>query len=125
MPSKRYDEPQFDPPYDTLLSGLLAFRTFADTENTLDRLEELRQRFLAAGDKKGVDCCIRLGILGRRRAELIARNPRVSSAKRLLKEEVALWFRIWLETPGLFSDWLALRKKTGEFDRLRELESRL
>ncbi len=125
MNSKRNGEPQFEPPYDTLLSGLLAFRTFADTENTLSRLEDLRQRFRAAGDKKGVECCTRLGALGRRRAELIAGNRRVNSSKRLLKEEVALWFRIWLETPDLFPGWLALRKKTVEFQKLLELESRL
>jgi hypothetical protein len=106
---------RFDPPYDEILSGVLLFGTLSETEETIVRLENLRHRFLAASDKKGVDYCRRLAILGRRRAEMIAGNPRVSHKKRLQKQEAALWFRIWLETPELFASWLALRKNTEEF----------
>jgi hypothetical protein len=67
--------------------------------------------------------CRLTGVLGRRRAELIARNRRVNASKRLVKQEVALWFRIWLETPELFTDWLSLRKETRDYQRLRDLDS--
>jgi hypothetical protein len=50
---------------------------------------------------------------------MIARNRRVDPSKRRQKQEVALWFRIWLETPEIFCDWLALRKKTEEFQKFR------
>jgi hypothetical protein len=40
--------------------------------------------------------------------------------KRLQKQEIAHWFRIWLETPALFEDWLSLRKGTEEFRKLLE-----
>ncbi|MBZ5495848.1 MAG: hypothetical protein LAP85_05555 [Acidobacteriia bacterium] len=117
MTRSRSRELLFDPPYDKILSGILSFGTLAETEETLARLENLRQRFLAASDKKGVGCCRRLGALGRQRAEMIARNRRVKPEKRAEKAEAALWFRIWLETPELFGDWLALRKKTEDFLR--------
>lgn len=123
MTSSRFHDLRFDPPYDTLLQGILAFKTLAETEATLTGLENMRQRFLAAGDKKGMDYCNQLGVLGRHRAELIAHNARVKPLKRVLKEETALWFRIWLETPELFADWLSLRKKTEDFKRMLELES--
>jgi hypothetical protein len=123
MTRSSFRKPSFDPPYDEILHGVLSFRTLADTEKTIARLENLRQRFLASSDKKGVEYCRLLGALGRKRAELIARNRRVNPAKRLQKREAALWFQIWLETPELFVDWLALRKKTGEFLKLRERES--
>jgi hypothetical protein len=119
MTVSRSREPDFDPPYDRILTGVLSFGTFAETEETLARLENLRQRFLAASDKKGVEYCRRLGVLGRQRAEMIARNRRVDPSKRRQKQEVALWFRIWLETPEIFCDWLALRKKTEEFQKFR------
>ena len=107
-------EIQFDPPYDDLFRGVLTFKTLPETAGCLARLEELRQRFLKAGDKKGREYCRDVAALGARRAGLIARNRRVDARKRLVKREAALWFRIWLETPDLFADWLTLRMQTQE-----------
>ena len=53
--------------------------------------------------------------LGKRRAEMIARNPKVEKPKREEKEEIASWFRIWLEMPDVFFDWLDVRKQSAEF----------
>ncbi len=123
MKTSRARKLQLDPPYDRVLRGVLAFGTLAETERTLKSLEDLRQRFLAASDKKGVEYCRQVGLLGLKRATMIARNRRVGADKRLLKNEAALWFHIWLETPDLFADWLALRKITAEFRRLQERET--
>ena len=110
----------YDPPYDGVFAGLLKFATFAEAEETLRGLEQLRLRYLELGDRKGEGYCRELALLGRRRAEQIARNPRVAAARRLEKGEIALWFRIWLETPALFATWLELRRRTDEFRRLRD-----
>jgi len=40
--------------------------------------------------------------LGKRRAEMIARNRKVEPQKRAEKGEMSNWFRIWLETPDAF-----------------------
>src|SRR5687767_13109423 len=95
------------PPYSEVLDGILSFTDFSRTEDTLRRLEDLRQRFHSAGDKKGIEYCRLIARLGRRRAELIGRNVRVNTNKRLQKREISTWFAIWLETPDLFEDWLA------------------
>ncbi|MFH1574737.1 MAG: hypothetical protein ABIG68_12190, partial [Acidobacteriota bacterium] len=107
------------PPYDRMLEGILAFADLGEAEDTIRRLEDFRHRFESAGDKKGVEYCRRIGLRGRRRAELISRNRRVGRAKQLEKAEIALWFRIWLETPDLFLDWLELRKGTPGFRELQ------
>lgn len=112
----------FDPPYDRLFSGILSFKNLEEAENTLIRLENLRQRFLATSDKKGVDYCRRVGRLGRRRAELIAHNRRVSPRKRDEKTEIAMWFEVWVESPEIFPAWLSLRKKTPDYARLQKPE---
>ncbi len=114
---------KLESPYDTQLGGILLFASFADAEGTILRLEKLRQGYLAAGDKKGIGYCRQLARLGRRRAVLIGRNMRVGIRKRLQKREIANWFQVWLETPELFQDWLALRKATIEFRRLSESDS--
>ena len=53
--------------------------------------------------------------LGKRRAEMISRNHKVEPHKREEKVEIANWFRIWLETPDAFFDWLEVRKHSPEF----------
>lgn len=111
-------ELQFDPPYDRIFEGILSFKRFSDAENTIRRIEGLRRRYLAAGDDKGLEYCRHVALAGRKRAELISRNPRISAAKRLHKKEIAVWFQIWLETPEMFESWLALRKKTEEYQGL-------
>lgn len=110
---------RFEPPYGALLDDILAFRTLADAEATLTRLEQLRQLFASTDDKTGEEYCRQVGLAGRRRSEGISRNPKVGSGLRAQKREIASWFRVWLETPELFSSWLELRKRTGEY---REIE---
>jgi hypothetical protein len=107
-----------EPPYREALTGVLAFSTFAEAEKTLRILENLCRKYRAASDKKGVEYCRQIASLGRHRAELISRNQKVGLHKRLQKKEMANWFRIWLETPAIFEDWLSMRKSTDEFKEL-------
>jgi hypothetical protein len=113
---------QIESPYREALEGILSFSSLRAAEETLQRLEKLRQKYQSASDKKGVEYCRRIAILGRRRAELISRNRRVGIQKRLQKQEIATWFRIWLETPAIFDNWLAMRKSTQEFKGLLKSE---
>jgi hypothetical protein len=112
-----------EPQYREALTGILVFATFEEAEETLRTLENLRRKYRAASDKKGVEHCRRIARLGRRRAELIGRNRKVGLQKRLQKQEMANWFRIWLETPDIFEAWLSMRKNTEEFKKLSASES--
>jgi len=116
-------KPKWDPPYSEMLQGILSFKTLGRTEQTIGHLENLRQRFLASSDKKGVEYCRQVGVLGRRRAEQIAANLRINPRNRRQKQEAALWFRIWLETPDIFQEWLALRKRTADFQSLLDQDA--
>jgi hypothetical protein len=105
-------------PYCDDLKGILAFSDFSEAERTIENLQKLCRKYEKASDKKGIEYCRKIGLLGRRRAELISRNKRVGLQKRLQKREIAEWFRVWLETPTLFSDWLLMRKRTEDFKKL-------
>jgi hypothetical protein len=113
---------EMESPYREALTGILAFAGLAEAEETIKRLEHLRQRYRSEGDKKGEEYCRQIARLGRRRAEMIGRNRRVGIEKRRQKREIATWFGIWLETPELFGDWLILRKKTDEYRELLKAE---
>ena len=114
---------KIDPPYCDVLDTILAFSSFAEAEETIQRLDFLCRNYQSASDKKGVDYCRRIAAIGRQRAELISRNARVNRQKRLQKKEIAQWFGIWLETPSIFEDWLSMRKGTEEFQKLLESET--
>ncbi len=114
---------EIEPPYRDAFLGILSFSSFAAAEETIKRLDGLRRKYLFTGDKRGVQYCRQIALLGRRRAEFIGRNNRVRLQKRLQKQEVANWFRIWLETPDIFDSWLQMRKSNAEFRDLLKSES--
>jgi hypothetical protein len=113
---------EMESPYREVLLKILSFASFAAAEETLRRLDAFYRRYRSAGDKKGMDYCRQIAFIGRKRAELISRNKRVRSVKRMQKQEIAMWFRIWLENPTIFEDWLAMRKQTQEFKDLQQAE---
>jgi hypothetical protein len=101
--------------YEEEFEDLLHFKTLGDAEVSLTRLDELMRKFRAHGEKAAVERVLDVARLGKRRAEMIARNNKVDARKRVEKEEIANWFRIWLETPDAFFDWLDVRKQSPEF----------
>jgi hypothetical protein len=94
---------------------ILHFSTLGDAEVSLTRLDELLRRFKTHGEKAAVDRVLEIARLGKRRAEMISRNRKVDEKKRREKKEIAEWFRIWLEAPDAFFDWLDVRKSSPEF----------
>jgi hypothetical protein len=103
--------------YEEEFEDLLHFKTLEDAEVSLTRLDELMRKFRAHGERAAVERVLDVARLGKRRAEMIARNRKVDAHKRAEKEEIANWFRIWLETPDPFFDWLDLRKQSPEFQK--------
>jgi len=103
---------------------ILHFRTLGDAEVSLTRLDELLRRFRAHGEPAAVERVLEIARLGKRRAEMISHNRKVEEKKRDEKREIAEWFRIWLETPDAFFDWLEVRKASPEFrDKFGDIET--
>ena len=94
---------------------ILHFKTLKDAEVSLTRLDELLRRFKAHGEAAAMERVLEIARLGKRRAEMISHNRKVEAPKREEKKEIAEWFRIWLETPDAFFDWLEVRKASPEF----------
>jgi hypothetical protein len=94
---------------------ILHFKTLQDAEVSLTRLDELLRRFRAHHEKAAVERVLEIARLGKRRAEMISHNRKVEERRREEKKEIAEWFRIWLETPDAFFEWLEVRKATPEF----------
>ena len=114
----RYSGPVMPEPYAGRLKGILEFHDLARTEMSLQRLDEIFREYSGMGDRQGIKFVRALVKKGRLRARALATSPRVQASKRQEKQEIAYWFQVWLETPDLFADWLALRKSSDEFRKL-------
>jgi hypothetical protein len=114
----RYVDPLMEEPYATRLAGALQFHDLESAEASLQKLDAIYREYRDASDRVGTALVRSLVLKGRQRAESLAVNSRVGPEKRREKQEVANWFRVWLETSDLFFDWLELRKQSEEFQRL-------
>ena len=104
-------------PYEAMFRNVLKFADFAQAAASLKRLENLRREFARKKDQAGLRRVREVALKGKRRAQMIARNTAVNERKRAEKTEIAEWFTIWLQTPELFQDWLALRQRAPDFQR--------
>jgi hypothetical protein len=109
--------------YEEEFTDLLHFSTLEEAEMCLIRLDELLRKFMIEGERAAAERVREVARLGRRRAEMIARNHKVDADKREEKDEIANWFSIWLETPDAFFDWLEVRKQSPDFQRKFARES--
>ena len=101
--------------YEEEFQDLLHFATLEDAEMCIVRLDELYRKFKEDNERAAVERVLEVARLGRRRAEMIARNHKVDPQKRAEKEEVMQWFKVWLDTPDAFFDWLEVRKTSPDF----------
>ena len=67
----------------------------------------------AAGDSLRAADCRRAVEHGQRRLRFLLRRPSLSDEKRREKSELREWFRVWLEAPELFPDWVLLRRRNA------------
>ena len=110
--------------YEEEFEDLLHFKTLEDAEVSIMRLDELMRKFRGQGEHAAVERVLNVARLGKRRAEMISRNHKVEPNKRIENEEISGWFRIWLETPDAFFDWLDVRKQAPDFRaKFPQLES--
>jgi hypothetical protein len=101
--------------YEEEFRDLLHFATLEEAEMCLVRLDELLRKFRSEEETAAAERVLEVARLGRRRAEMIARNQRVDAKKREEKQEILEWFGIWLKTPEAFFDWLEVRKQSPDY----------
>jgi len=103
--------------YEEEFHDLLHFATLEDAEMCIMRLDELYRKFKEEEERAAVERVLEVARMGRRRAEMIARNHKVEPEKRAEKEEIMQWFKVWLDTPDAFFDWLEVRKASPDFQK--------
>jgi hypothetical protein len=85
--------------------------SFEDLEASLLEMETAYSQAVADHDRRRASACRRAVIQAKDRARLISRNQKVDAEKRRQKAEMVEWMLVWLENPGIFESWVALRKR--------------
>jgi hypothetical protein len=101
--------------YEKELEGLLQFKDLKEAEETIQKMNELQKKIEQSGDEAGLEYLRQLAERGYRRCLMIAKNEKVEMHKREEKKEIAFWFKLWLDNPGIFAIWIELRKKSPEY----------
>ena len=113
-----YVDPWMEEPYASRLAGLLHFGSLEEAEISLHHLDDIYREYRAAADRVGTSLIRELIVKGKQRAESLAANARVNPEKRREKEEIAHWFKVWLDVSDLCFDWIEMRKQSPEFQKL-------
>jgi len=83
-------------------------------ESLIKKLERLRQR-AENDDQSAARQARSMAISGRQTAELLAKDKELNELQRAEQTEIAEWFKVWIQTPILFADWLELRRRSPDF----------
>ena len=86
--------------------------SFEQLEASLLEMEKVYSKAVADRDRSRVTECRRVVIQAKDHARLVSRNRKVDAEKRRNKAEMVEWMLVWLENPGIFESWVALRKKS-------------
>jgi hypothetical protein len=98
--------------------GLLQLRNLECALTSLQTVDALYRQYREVSDRLGTSLARERVAKAERRAMGMAENARLGPAKRREKREIAQWFRVWLEVPDLFYDWIEMRQNSREFQRL-------
>ncbi len=102
-------------PYDAMFRNVLKFSDFKQTLISIRRLDNLRKKFIAEKDREGLRLARETALRGKQRAQMIAGNEKVEEKKRAVKQEIAEWFTLWLQSPDIFENWILLRQNSKDF----------
>lgn len=98
---ERYEEK----PYKAEFRNVLNLDDLKKTRSSIKKLENLRKKFTADGDKEGLR---------------LIRERAIAAKKDLPKDatgdEIAQWLTVWLQTPEMFENWLKLRERSADFE---------
>lgn len=97
------------------------FDSLASAEQAVLMIDNRFRALQASSDEEGLRECRQFVQYAQLRARLIANNERVPEPQRKLKQEIAFWLDLWLATPDLFADWLALRRNSPDYKALFEI----
>ncbi len=110
-----YVERYSDRPYDPVFRNVMNITDFDAALASIKRLENLRRKFSADGNKEGLRLVRETGQEGRKEALELAGSPKLEAVDRLKSAEIAEWLTLWMQSPEMFGAWISLRRSSADF----------
>lgn len=104
--------------YESLFRGLGGCSSLEEAETTLRRIDELHGKFQQAGDKIGLRFARQTALRLKQQTAELQQSPKLTEHRRIELGEINQWATVWLQTPGLFAQWIELRKASAVYKSL-------
>lgn len=102
-------------PHDAMFYNILKIADLDQTAATIRNLENLRKKLQSENDKEGLRLMKETAIRGKTHAKEMSVDMRLDDTARAENAEIAQWLTLWLQSPELFENWVALRKNSADF----------
>lgn len=110
-----YVERASDRPYDAALRNILETTDLKTTLRSIRQMENLRRKFANADDREGTRLLRQLALDEKASKLEAASRSRIEPRRRDEYLEIAEWLTLWLQSPELFDNWFALRRRSQDF----------
>ena len=104
-----------DQPYEAAFRNILQLGDLRSALGTIRNLDNLRRKYRVDHDKEGLRLVRETALRGKRSVNKIAEKPSTEGVFRQINIEISQWFSVWLQTPEIFDDWVAMRQRAKEF----------
>jgi len=112
-----YVERSSDRPYEPALRNILNITDLPAAAGSLRRMENLRRKYSAEGDKEGLRLVIEKGREGRLEALEQAKDRKREAGERVRYSEIAEWLTLWMQSPEMFEMWIERRLESVDFQK--------
>ena len=110
-----YLERAADRPYDAVLLNLLETTDLRSTLRSIRQMENLRRKLAGEDDREGLRLLRRTAVDEKERQLIVAAKPKLEINRRETAAEIAEWLTLWLQSPEVFENWVALRLRSADF----------
>lgn len=112
---KLFVERYSDRPYAPSLRNIIDVSSFESTLATIRNVENLRRKFVLDGDAEGLRLLRERVIRAKDETTGQADKTGLEDSAKAVKQEIAEWLRLWLQSPELFENWIVIRKNSPDF----------
>lgn len=110
-----YLERASDRPYDAALLNILDTSDLTTTLRSLRQMENLRRKLTGDDDREGMRLLRELALEEKKSKLEAASRTRIDPRQRAEYLEITEWLTLWLQSPELFDNWFALRRRSQDF----------
>jgi len=106
-----------DQPHEAEFRNLLKLDDLDRALRSLRQVDNLRQKFLSAGDKDGLRLLREEVLDAKARMQKTSGDRNLDATTKMMNAELAEWLTLWLQSPEIFENWIKLRRNSSEFKR--------